>query len=1160
LKASVEARRLWPFLLPFVQKAVAGVTINGGGGGTGGPVGGAPSPHALSSSHHTGTLTDAQGPQFLLASGARQLTGNLIVASGVTIDGVDLSAHAANANAHHNAATAGNGITIAAGQVVSTRLKTNSGLEVDSNGLAIADATAGGGLGINSSKQIFVNAGDGIQLVSDSVAIQLGANSGMTVSPSGLFLGGPSSSSQASTNAVSGTTHSHEVIAASDVSAGATSILKSTAAGGLGLASLFTTGAVDVGQGFTAGNTGFRVIYHTHDYNHVHVVVNPTGLWNLDEQFGLDIDDNLLVRGWIVGKHAIQVADAKMLVHYDGPPPVEKNFVGNPTGHMGQVGAITGGVIFREGKFGKSASIGEATTNLITNPSFETGTTGWANLGAGTISQTSIRSVTGSSSLLVQAGVGSGGTKFTVSLSTSTTYTLSLEIYPVFTGSQLFIQIWNVTPATQLAQISWTPTAQGWQRQQITFTTSASHTNYEIRVYHNSDVVFYLDNVQLEQKGYATPYADGALGTGHSWSGTVHASTSSRTAARISYDDVSLADYDAPMTVMAWVRPATNGTNGVICSRSTDGQTHGWEFVNSSGTLRATLFNPTVNCSGGTLTVNQWNFVCFTYDRANILLYLNGALLGSGVAATQSVNTTEPFRVGCRFDGNQFNGRVDEVSLLARVLTGDEIRAIYESNAPVFAETSTWHWRAGRNRIYADSEGLWGIGANSGAILGLYAGVDNTPGATKSWGGVSLSEGDLLLGRYGAANGGWMWFDQNLVSGNPAWMFGYGDKEVLRLDSGGASFTGVLDIDTSGGIFQGTGTFASPTTGLKIWNDGGIGRIGGYGSGTLQWSAATDGKLTAGGGAVLIDAAGVRGKSGGTTTWEGNTSGKLTAGTGNVIMDETGLTILAKVDTLALHNFPLTNSVLWKRGSTAIAGISGQSTFNTTNYLVLSVEEEASIYTTANILLQAMETSGSTTSMEIMSNDRVHIAGGNLTLGTNWALGIGTATPGDNVTGTYDYPSSVVFAEISGNDFARLLIKGNVNAGFDLVDAGASSNNKRVLFFTDDGIVRLRSVDDANNTVADNILTAEHSTGNVGVGTATLQAKLHVSQPSTTAAIPVLLLNQADVSEPMIRFFTTIGTGNAIEAVGAKTLTTTHFIKVELPGGLIRYIPAGTIA
>jgi hypothetical protein len=42
---------------------------------------------------------------FLLADGTRNLTGNLSVTGGVTIDGVDISAHATNINAHHTIAT-----------------------------------------------------------------------------------------------------------------------------------------------------------------------------------------------------------------------------------------------------------------------------------------------------------------------------------------------------------------------------------------------------------------------------------------------------------------------------------------------------------------------------------------------------------------------------------------------------------------------------------------------------------------------------------------------------------------------------------------------------------------------------------------------------------------------------------------------------------------------------------------------------------------------------------------------------------------------------------------------------------------------------------------------------------------------------------------------
>lgn len=83
----------------------------------------------------------------------------------------------------------------------------------------------------------------------------------------------------------------------------------------------------------------------------------------------------------------------------------------------------------------------------------------------------------------------------------------------------------------------------------------------------------------------------------------------------------------------------------------------------------------------------------------------------------------------------------------------------------------------------------------------------------------------------------------------------------------------------------------------------------------------------------------------------------------------------------------------------------------------------------------------------------------------------------------------------------------------------------------------------------------------MGVGESTPTAKLHVDQSVTNGARPVMLLKQQDVSEEMMELDgTTIGVGNAIEAVGAKTLTTTHFIKVTITGVGARYFPVGTIA
>jgi hypothetical protein len=66
------------------------------------------------------------------------------------------------------------------------------------------------------------------------------------------------------------------------------------------------------------------------------------------------------------------------------------------------------------------------------------------------------------------------------------------------------------------------------------------------------------------------------------------------------------------------------------------------------------------------------------------------------------------------------------------------------------------------------------------------------------------------------------------------------------------SITGFLTLGSSGGIYQGTGTAGTPTTGLKIWNDSGVGRIGGYNGGALQWYASTAGYFYSGSGTMRI--------------------------------------------------------------------------------------------------------------------------------------------------------------------------------------------------------------------------------------------------------------------------------------------------------------------
>jgi hypothetical protein len=80
---------------------------------------------------------------------------------------------------------------------------------------------------------------------------------------------------------------------------------------------------------------------------------------------------------------------------------------------------------------------------------------------------------------------------------------------------------------------------------------------------------------------------------------------------------------------------------------------------------------------------------------------------------------------------------------------------------------------------------------------------------------------------------------------------------AIVVDTGALNISGVLSIGASGGIYQGSGTFASPTTGLKLYNASGTGRLAGYNATVEQVALDTDGKLKAAAGKVYLDAAGV---------------------------------------------------------------------------------------------------------------------------------------------------------------------------------------------------------------------------------------------------------------------------------------------------------------
>lgn len=159
------------------------------------------------------------------------------------------------------------------------------------------------------------------------------------------------------------------------------------------------------------------------------------------------------------------------------------------------------------------------------------------------------------------------------------------------------------------------------------------------------------------------------------------------------------------------------------------------------------------------------------------------------------------------------------------------VDGLYAANAP-YTQLVTWTTHPATGKAVRSRWGnLNGLGITD---FGMVMGSNVASGATTTF-DFRSSTGDLSLGTA----------DQIVLQGN-----------------GNSYFGGVMTIGASGEIRQGSGSAiftpgVGNFTGLRLWNSGGVGLIGGYNAGTQQWYANTDGKLYAGAGAVILDSNGL---------------------------------------------------------------------------------------------------------------------------------------------------------------------------------------------------------------------------------------------------------------------------------------------------------------
>lgn len=224
-----------------------------------------------------------------------------------------------------------------------------------------------------------------------------------------------------------------------------------------------------------------------------------------------------------------------------------------------------------------------STTNLITNPSFEDGTTGGWSANQATITNSAAQSYIGLKSLSATAtSTGLTGAFSSVSVIAGKVYTASVYVRTSIARTVRLRHEWDAGGAGVFTDALSSTTA--WTRLTLTFTAVAG-TNY-ITIYINGSSVndiLYIDAVQIEHGSVATPYVDGSLGaagyaynavSGYSWDSSENISPNPGV-------EVDTANWGGNLVTLS--RDTTQAFSGVAALKAVHNGTAGDTYVQHTG-------------------------------------------------------------------------------------------------------------------------------------------------------------------------------------------------------------------------------------------------------------------------------------------------------------------------------------------------------------------------------------------------------------------------------------------------------------------------------------------------------------------------------------------------------------------------------------------------
>lgn len=371
------------------------------------------------------------------------------------------------------------------------------------------------------------------------------------------------------------------------------------------------------------------------------------------------------------------------------------------TGVFSAVG--TGALRYAEGKFAGSQAflVEEATTNFLANPSAEVDLTNIPALGGATVSRIADTTMVGA--WIVRAAcdgsAGSQGVYFRAppGLALAGARTLTGSFFAGGAGTVNALFQFYYTDGTSANQPNNVFTFSGaWTRYVLSPRASDAAKTLDavyllIRTTTAQAVTFDVDAAQIEEKGYATSYTDGSLGTGYTWSGTAHASSSTRAGARVT-DNNSSHIPAGRGTLAMWVRwPGEPGRteiqSAIEAYSSVGGSTNSRVYLRRdpvSGKADVYLGDIASYAQEATASpTGIWTFYVIDWDGATGRFWRDTELRAT--TTTQGIiNAPEFINIGSGTSGasRHSNGRIGPIMTFNRPLTAAEQSTLYQRTAP----------------------------------------------------------------------------------------------------------------------------------------------------------------------------------------------------------------------------------------------------------------------------------------------------------------------------------------------------------------------------------------------------------------------------------------------------------------------------------------------